>query len=450
MKQRIFFFFVALLCIGLIRPCLLLAQAPASAPAAPAEIGPLPQAAPAATPPTAPVYTLPPEKLAQAIAYSHARTFLHFASTAWTLLALLLLLAWHVPARFRDWAERCTQRRWLQGLVFLPLFLLALSCIGLPLDLYEQHLSHKYGQSVQSWGSWSGDWTKSLLLTLLIGTLLLSLFFWVVRRSPRRWWAWSWLAALPVLVFGVFISPILVDPIFYKFGPLQKTDPALVAQLEQVAARDGLHVPPSRIFLMQASEKVTGLNAYVTGLGPSKRIVVWDTTIQKATPNEILFIFGHEMGHYVLNHIYKGMAFIAGLLLVALWLCYHSVHWLVRRFGTAWQVRAVDDWAALAVLSLAFVFFSFLLEPALNSFTRVQEHHADIYGQEAIHGIVASPQRTAQHAFQLLGELSLSDPYPSRFVEFWTYSHPSIARRAAFAAHYDPWLPGQHPRYFQK
>ena len=204
-------------------------------------------------------------------------------------------------------------------------------------------------------------------------------------------------------------------------------DPALVAQLEQLSARSGIDIPPSRMYWMKASAKVTSLNAYVTGVGSSKRIVVWDTTIQKATPDEILFILGHEMGHYVLNHIYKGLAFAIAILFVVLWLGYHAVHWLVRRFGDAWQIHGVDDWAALAVLFLAFAVFSFFLEPIDNSFSRMQEHHADIYGQEAIHGIVANPQQTAQQAFQLLGEVGLDDPNPSHFVEFWTYSHPSIA-----------------------
>lgn len=394
-----------------------------------------------------PAYTLPPEKLAKAVALARTRTFLYFATPVWTLLALWLLLTWHVPARFRDWAERCTPRRWLQGYIFLPLFLLLLTLIGLPVDLYGHHLSRAYGISVQSWGSWWGDWAKALLLTLVVGTLLLSLLQWLVRRSPKHWWSWAWLAALPVMAFAIFIAPLVIDPIFNKFGPLEEKDPALVAQLEQVAQRGGLHVPPERMYWMQASAKVTALNAYVTGIGASKRIVVWDTTLQKATPDEVLFIFGHEMGHYVLNHIYKGMAFAAGLLFVLLWLGDRSVRWLVLRRGGAWQVRSLDDWAALAVLWMVFVFLGFFAAPAINSFTRVQEHHADIYGQEVIQGIVPCPQRSAQQAFQILGELSLSDPHPSPFVEFWMYSHPSILRRATFAAQYCPWCPGQHPRY---
>ncbi len=266
------------------------------------------------------------------------------------------------------------------------------------------------------------------------GTLAISLLFAIVRHSERRWWFWFWLIALPLEVLVIFIVPVLIDPMFNHFEPLEKTNPALVQQLEQVVARSNLQIPPSRMFLMRASEKVTGLNAYVTGFGASKRVVVWDTTIQKAQPDDILFIFGHEQGHYVLNHINKGLMFSAAFLFVFLLLGFHATRWLVRRYGQRWGVRSVDDWATVGILLLLASVLGFVAEPVINSFSRVQEHHADIYGQEVIHGLVADPQATAARSFQILGEVSLDDPTPSHLEEFWFYSHPSIARREAFAA----------------
>jgi Zn-dependent protease with chaperone function len=204
------------------------------------------------------------------------------------------------------------------------------------------------------------------------------------------------------------------------------------------------------MFLMKASEKYTGLNAYVSGIGASKRVVVWDTSIAKATPDEISFIFGHEMGHYVLNHIYKGIAFAAVVLLVLFWLGYRGMQWLLARYGARWGIPGQYDWAALVVLLLVVSVFSFLSEPITNGFSRSQEHQADVYGQEAIHGIVKDPQAVAQHSFQVLGEASLDDPNPNKFVEFWTFNHPSISDRAAFARAYNPWAPGEKPKYFEK
>jgi STE24 endopeptidase len=398
----------------------------------------------------APAYTLPPALLAKAITLTRLRTILAFGGTAWTILVLLLVLAWRWPVALRDWAERITPSKWLQGLIFLPVAIVFLTLVSLPFDIYSQHIERAYGLSVQSWPSWTLDQLKGLALSLVVMTLLLLLLFWIIRKSPRRWWLWFWLCTLPIIVFAVFISPIWIDPIFNHFSPLQKSDPALTVQLEQLAHHVGLDISPRRMFLMKASEKVTGLNAYVTGIGASKRIVVWDNTIKKLPPNEILFVVGHEMGHYVLHHIYKALAFTMAVLLVLLWLAYLAVGWLIRRYQPRWAIRAPDDWAALAVLLLVFTCISFLFSPISNSFSRWEEHQADVFGQEAIHGLVPDPQVTAQKAFVALGENYLEAPNPNPLVEFWLYSHPSISQRANFAAHYDPWLPGHHPRYFPR
>lgn len=394
-------------------------------------------------------YSLPPDKLKQAIDYSRVRVALDFAESGWGILELVLILALGIAAGFERAALAASRNRWAQGLIFTFLVLLITTLLTLPLDMYGHHKAVAYGQSVQGWASWFGDQGKSFALTLMLGWLFAMLLTWVMRRSPRRWWFWFWIPAMAAVIFGVFVSPMVIDPMFNKFEPLAQTDPLLVSQLEQVARRGGIDIPPSRMYLMHASAKVTELNAYVTGIGPSKRVVVWDTTIQKATPGEILFIFGHEMGHYVLGHIRATIEFVAALLLIEFYLGYLALGWLVRRYGTAWKITSQNNWAALVALVLVFSVLSFLSEPIVNSYSRIHEHEADVYGQEAIHGIVPDPATTAQQAFQLLGETSLSDPTPNPFVEFWTFSHPSVSERAAFAATYNPWLPGKHPRYFQ-
>ena len=395
-------------------------------------------------------YSLPPEKLEKAIAYSRIRVLLDFAESGWSILQLFLLLTFGIAAWMRDVALRVSANRWAQGFLFTFLFLLITSILTLPLDLYGHHAAVAYGQSVQGWWSWGDDQAKGFGLAFVLGGLFVMLLFWVIRRSPRRWWFWFWVPAMAAVVIGVFVAPVLIDPLFNTFEPLAKSNPALVERLEQVADRGGIAIPPNRMFLMKASEKVTGLNAYVTGFGASKRVVVWDTSIAKATPDEILFIFGHEMGHYVLGHIPSTVAFLGGLLLVELYLGYRGVRWLIGRYGGRWRIDSANDWAALVVLMLVFSVLSFLGEPIVNAYSRAHEHAADIYGQEVIHGIVADPQTTAQQAFQVLGETALVDPNPNRFVEFWTFSHPSISSRAAYAKAYNPWAPGQHPRYFKR
>jgi Zn-dependent protease with chaperone function len=429
--------------------CLLALATPTRAQQSPPPTQPAPAQSQSQQPAPAP-YTLPPALLAKAITLTRLRTILAFGGTAWTILVLLLILAWRWPAALRNWAERTTPSKWRQGLLFLPPAIIFIALIPLPLAIFGQHIERAYGLSVQSWPSWTLDQLKGLGLSIVVYTPLLMLLFRIIRIAPRRWWLWFWACTLPIIVFTVFISPIWIDPIFNHFSPLQKSDPALTVQLEQLAHHVDIDIPPSRMFLMKASEKVTSLNAYVTGIGASKRIVIWDNTIHKLPPNQILFVVGHEMGHYVLNHIYKGIAFTMAVLLVLLWIAYLAVNALVRRFGARWQIRAPGDWAALAVLLLVFTCISFLFSPIANAFSRWEEHQADVFGQEAIHSLVPDPQVTAEKAFVTLGETYLEAPDPNPFVEFWLYSHPSISQRANFAAHYNPWLPGHHPRYFPR
>ena len=217
-----------------------------------------------------------------------------------------------------------------------------------------------------------------------------------------------------------------------------------------VAKGEGISIPPERMFLMKASDKVTTLNAYVTGFGSSKRVVVWDTSIAKGTPDEILFIFGHEMGHYVLGHIIRGILFSFALILVEFFLGFQLFQLLLRRFGAQWGVEAQDRWSSLGIIVLVLSVIGFFTTPIANGFTRAQEHEADVYGQEVVHGIVANPQATGQQAFQLLGENSFAFPYPAPTYEFWTGSHPPIWLRASFAKYYNPWTPENQPKYFKK
>jgi len=319
----------------------------------------------------------------------------------------------------------------------------------LPVDAYAHEVSLHYGISVQGWGSWLVDFAKALGLTLGIGAPVLLLFNWIVRVAPRRYWLWGWMAAVALMIFSAFIEP-LGEPIFNKYEPLQKSNPALVAQLEQVVARTGTRIPPERMFLMKASVKTNGLNAYVSGLGATKRVVVWDTTAGRIPNDEIQFMFGHESGHYVLNHIPKGLACSAVFMLLVFWVCAGIAGWLVRRFGARWGVTALAGRTGFVVLLLVASVASFALDPVTNAFSRHFEHEADVYGQEAIHGIVADPQRTAVTAFDDLGTAWLETPTPNHFVVFWTYSHPSTTQRAEFARGYDPWANGGKGRFFAR
>jgi len=394
-------------------------------------------------------YTLPPDKLAKAIEYAAARNRLHFIAAGYGILVLLALLAWRVAPRLRDLAESATRRRILQAYIFAPLLLLSIDVIQLPLSLYGHHLSLKYEQSIQPWGSWFWDWTKGELLTFALAGVTVWMLYAVIRRSPRRWWIYFWLIAVPMVVFLMFIEPVVVEPLFFHFEPLAAKQPALVAAIGKVVARGGLDIPPDRMYLMRASEKLNSLNAYVAGIGASKRVVVWDNTIRKMNTGQTLFVFGHEMGHYVLGHVWIGIVAASAGILVFLLVAFYVMHWALARWGEGWAIRGLPDCASLPVLLLTLSVFGFLSEPVSSSFSRMLEHNADIYGLEVIHGIVPNSADEASAAFQILGEVSLDDPNPSPFIEFWLYDHPSISDRVRFASEYDPWEKGQQPRYIK-
>jgi STE24 endopeptidase len=396
-----------------------------------------------------PAYTLPPATLEKARSLYYWRTGLDFGSTFWSVLVLLFLLHFRWASRLAAWAGSISRKPWLRGLCFAPVFLLILSLFHLPLSILGHHISLSYGQSVQGWASWFLDYAKALLLDMVSGAFVLSLVFALIRHS-RRWWLWLWLISLPLQVVVVFVLPIVVDPMFNHFEPLAKTDPALVQQLERVVQKTGTSIPPSRMFLMKASEKYTSSNAYVTGFGSSRRVVVWDNTIKSSPTDEILLVFGHELGHYVLHHIERGLVIGAAVSLVFLWIGAHLAELSIRRYGPGWHIASLEDWGATAVLMLVLSILTFFAEPIGNGISRMQEHQADVFGQEVVHGIVSDPQTVNAQSFQRLGEQALEYPYPSPFVVFWTYTHPPIADREAFAASYNPWQPGTQPQYFSK
>jgi STE24 endopeptidase len=392
-------------------------------------------------------YRLSRDRYEKAVALSRAEYRLYFIFVAWGIAILLLALWVKAVARLRDFAERRTGSQWLQAVIFVPALLGMLAVLHLPLRAYGHTLAVRYELSVQGWGSWLWDWTKGELLSIALAIVVARLLLAVIRWKPRTWWLYFWMAAVPLALFLFFISPWFVDPLFNKFTPLQQKHPELVESIGRLAQRAGVPIPAERMFLMEASAKTKEIDAYVTGFGASKRVVIWDTTIQKTNADELLVIVGHELGHYVLGHVTKGFAvFLAGLL-IGLYVTFHALQWMLKRWGSRWGVRGQEDWAALGVLLLILNVLGFVSTPMENGFSRMQEHAADVYGLEVVHGLVPNSQEAGARAFQVLGEVDMADPEPSRFITFWLYSHPPLAERLEFAYTYDPWSKGESPKY---
>jgi STE24 endopeptidase len=387
-------------------------------------------------------YTLPPERDAKARALSKVRLRTLLVGTIYGVVVLLLVLWWKWSAAFRDIAKRISQKRWLQGLIFATLITLAIDVLSLPIGIYQNYIERQYGLSVQGWGSWFGDWAKGELLSVISSIIVVWILYAVIRRSPTRWWFYFWLACLPLILILIFIQPLVIDPMFHKFEPLQSKDPALTAELEKMVQRAGETISPERMFWMGAGEKTTTLNAYVTGFGASKRIVVWDTTIANMNTPQIVFVAGHEMGHYVLNHILKGLTIAAIGLFILFYLAYRTIGWVLSRWGGGWGIRNVADWASFPALLLVISVFSTIAQPIGSTFSRYLEHQADQYGLEVTHGLTPDSGQVAAQAFNILGNVGLSDPDPAPWRVFWFYDHPAIPDRIQYSLHYDPWANG--------
>jgi Zn-dependent protease with chaperone function len=392
-------------------------------------------------------YTLPPDLYRKAKTLGRIHFLTNLVNFVYGLLVFWLVLELHLAPKFRDWAQSLASNRFVQAFLFTTPLIVAVSVLDSPTAIYEHIVSRKYGLSVEGWGALAWDWTKGIFLFVVIGSFLVWILYGVIRRSPRNWWFYFWLISVPLIVFLSFVEPYVLEPMFFTFAPLEQKDPALVVQIERVVERAGLDIPPSRMFWMKASDKTPTMNAYVSGIGASKRIVVWDTSVDKETTPEIVSVVGHEMGHYVLGHVWKGLIFSLVVMLALLYLGYRTVGWVLARWGQRWGIVGLDDWASLPVLLLLLSVFSFLSDPITNAYSRFTEHQADVYGVEVTHGILPDAAQAAADSFQVEGESSLSDPDPNRLNVFLFYDHPPISDRVRFLLNYDPWSKGRQPEF---
>jgi STE24 endopeptidase len=361
--------------------------------------------------------------MAEIPAAARARSDAYFEGTYWLTLwdflygavvsLLFLNLGW--SARMRDLAERITRLRWLQTFLYLVQYIVLSTVLVFPLTVYEGFTrEHQYGLATQTFGPWMGDQFKSLLLGIVLGGLIGVALFAVVRRLPRTWWIWGSLVTLLFLIFTALISPVYLVPIFNDVKRLN--DPKITGPILRLAHANG--IPAKDVYEIDASRQTTRMSANVSGLGGTMRITLNDNLLKRGTPQEILAVMGHEMGHYVLNHIYKDMLF-DGVLIVVL---FAGLRWsldaTLARWGAKWRIRGIGDPAVVPLVVLLGSAFAFVLNPIGNTWTRTAEYEADMYGLNASR----QPDGFAQAAIHL-GEYRKMKPGP---VEEWIFfDHPS-------------------------
>lgn len=378
-----------------------------------------------AAPPLSDLNVRPPVVTPEMKRYSEIGYTLYFAGTAYGLLALWAVLATGLSARLRRWVQPL-RFSLLRLLGYYTLLILVLLLIHAPLTVYRGYiLPHQYGLSSQSVGGWLGDIGTSVGVDIVTTVPILWLLFWLIGRSPRRWALWFWAVLLPIIAFGIFAAPLVVDPLFNHFTPLPPGP--LRAQIETLAAKAG--IPNAPIYVVDKSKQTHETNAYVTGIGSSARIVLWDTILPPRMPaDQLRAIVGHEMGHYVLKHLYWGFLLTVLGLLLALPAAQKFIEWLLRRYGPRWRIDGLTDYAAVPALLLTVSLFSFLLAPVTNGVSREVEHQADAYG---LH--ITGDGPAMARGFVTISEQNLSDPSPPPFIKFWLFTHPPLQERIDFA-----------------
>lgn len=354
---------------------------------------------------------------------AQARSNAYFEGGYWFILwdflygvvvALLLLnLRW--SAAMRNFAERLTRFKPIQTFIYWAEYLVVTFVLGFPLAFYEGYIrEHQYGLANQTFGPWFGDEVKSLLVGIIFGGLLVMALFGIVRRMPRTWWMWGAIVTIVFMSFGVMIAPVYIQPMFNKITPLK--DPKITQPILSMARAQG--IPANDVYQIDASRQSKRMSANVSGFGKTMRITMNDNLLRRGTPEEIEAVMGHEMGHYVLNHIYKGMTFFILVILGFFGFLYWGVNWCLERWGDKWQIRGIGDTAVLPLVMLLASIFFFVLTPIMNTETRTGEAEADMFGIDASR----QPDGMARAALHL-GEYRKMRPGP---IEEWIFfDHPS-------------------------
>jgi STE24 endopeptidase len=358
---------------------------------------------------------LSPQARARSDAYFEGGYWLVLWDCLWAVGIAWLLLGSRLSVRMRDFAERFTRFRWLQTAIYAVQYIVLTTLLTLPWNIYEGYArEHQYGLSTQNLTQWLGDQAKGLLVTVILGTIALVVIYAVIRKATRTWWLWG---AAVMIVFAMLvgtIAPVYIAPLFNTYTSLP--DSLLKGQILSMARANG--IPATDVYVYDASRQSNRISANVSGMFATTRISLNDNLMNRSTPAEIKAVLGHEMGHYVLNHVYKGLVFSAVIIVIGFAFVRWSFAVVIRRWGTSWGVRDVGDVAGLPLFVGLFTIFLFVLTPVNNTITRSAEAEADAFGLNA----ARQPDGFAEAAVQLSEYRKM---HPGAVEEFIFFDHPS-------------------------
>jgi STE24 endopeptidase len=397
-----------------------------------AKAQPAPQAPPAAAQavPLDPVAatdaylaTLDPAKRARSDAYFEGGYWLTLWGFLYGLGVAGLLLGTGLSARMRGLAEGTTSWRWLQSFLYGLQYIVATFLLSLPLSIYADYFrEHQYGLATQNFPAWMMDQLKGLGVGLVVGGLALTGLYAVLRHAPRTWWLWGAVVSFLFLAVGVALAPVFIEPIFNQYTEL--TVPTLRGPILSLARANG--IPAEHVYVVDASRQSNRISANVAGAFGTTRIALNDNLLRRVSPAGVEAVMGHEMGHYVLNHVYKGMLYFGVVLLAGFAFLRWGFDRAVARWGQRWDLRGIADPAGLPLVVALFSVYFFVLTPLNNTWIRTNEAEADVFGLNA----ARQPDGMAEVALQLSEYRKLA-PGP---VEEWIFfDHPSGRNRILMA-----------------
>jgi len=364
--------------------------------------------------------------------YNRIRRWLGIADFVVGFVFLVVLLAAGWSAWLRDVAYRLGFQNYSLSLfIYLLLLLLISKGLGIGFDYYGFSLERRYKLSTQRFRSWAWDEVKGFLVGLVLGAMVVELLYFTLRQWPQHWWIVAWALFMGLFIILAQLAPVVLFPIFYKFEPLDNED--LRRRLVVLSERAGTRV--RGVYRWKLSEKSKKANAALTGLGATRRIILADTLLDNYTPEEIEAVLAHELGHHVHRHILKSIFVQAAITLFGFWAANWTLHYAVDQH----MFEELSDFANLPLLALVSVVLSFLLMPALNAYSRYNERQADEYAFESV--ATVEPFVSAMNK---LAEQNLAERTPSKWVEWFFHSHPSISRRLAAAEQWGS-TQGEHP-----
>jgi STE24 endopeptidase len=361
--------------------------------------------------------------LAQLSPEARAKSDAYFEGGYWLLVwdfliglgIAWLLLGTRISARIRDGVELVTHLKWLQTALYAALYILIMTVVTLPWDAYTGYFrEHQYGMSNLTLGGWLIEQMKGLGIALILGTLALVVIYAVLRKAPRTWWLWGAVVVIAFFMFGAAIAPVYLEPVFNKFKPLP--DSQLKQQILSMARANG--IPATDVYEFDASKQTKRMSAHVSGLLGTTQISLNDNLMTRGSSEEIRAVLGHEMGHYVLHHVYKGIAFAGIIILIGFAFLRWSFAKLLISHGERWGVRGIGDVAGLPLFAALLSVYFFVLTPVQNTLTRTMEAEADNYGIN----VSRQPDGFAQAAMHLSEYRKMQ---PGSLEEILFYDHPS-------------------------